>query len=190
MRWAVLLLVVLASCSICLPVAGIPLPPAINITEGVPPAPPGLTIMASPSGTRIGDIITLNGTVTGIHTIAVYLFVTGPGLDPRGVALENLKIAAGRGLFTTAPVKMGDGTWTYEWDTSVIVGTLKPGNYSVYVVASPLDRLRSNPQETAVVQVSFAPAQTSSAQSPLPLMVPVAALVIAGILFAAVMRRE
>jgi hypothetical protein len=111
--------------------------------------------MASPSEAQVGDTVTLSGTVTGIHTIAVYLYVTGPELDPRGVALENLNIAAGRGLFTTAPVKMSDGTWMYEWDTSIIIGNLKPGTYSVYVVASPLDRLRSNPQETAVAQVNF-----------------------------------
>ena len=132
---------------------------------------------------HIGDTIILNGTVTGINTIAVYLFVTGPGLDPRGVSLENLNIAAGRGLFTTAPVHMDDGTWTYTWDTSIIVGTLKPGNYSIYVVGSPLDRLRSNPQETAIAQVSFAPSEIPEAETPLCPLVPVAALAIAGIFF-------
>ena len=54
--------------------------------------------------------------------IAVYLFITGPGLDTRGVTLENLNIAAGRGLFTTAPVNLSNGCWTYQWDTSVILG--------------------------------------------------------------------
>ncbi len=29
-----------------------------------------------------------------------------------------------------------------RWDTSVILGTLKPGNYTIYVESSPLDRLR------------------------------------------------
>ena len=178
MRWAVLLIVILSSWAVCLPVAG-----AAAFT---PPPPPGITITASPSSAHVGDTINLNGTVTGINTIAVYLFVTGPDLDPRGVSLDNLNIAAGRGLFTTAPVHMDDGSWTYTWDTSVIIGNLKPGNYSVYVVGSPLDRLRSNPQETAVVQVSFAPSENPSAETPLPPVLPVAAIVIAGVLFCAV----
>ena len=68
-----------------------------------------LTISASPQQAHIGDVITINGTVSGIATIAVYLFVTGPDLDTRGVTLDNLNIPAGRGLFTTAPVRLSDG---------------------------------------------------------------------------------
>jgi hypothetical protein len=183
MRRAILLMVLLVSCMVCLPVAA--------AMGDVPPPKPGITITANASEAHVGDTILLNGTVTGINTIAVYLFVTGPGLDPRGVSLENLNIAAGHGLFTTAPVHMDDGSWSYTWDTSVIVGTLKPGNYSVYVVGSPLDRLRSNPQETAVAQVSFAPSEIPEAETPLCPLVPATALAIAGILFCAVrMRRE
>jgi hypothetical protein len=160
MRWAVILMIVLVSWAVCLPMA--------SAAGGPPPPKPGITIVASPAQAHVGDTITLNGTVTGINTIAVYLFVTGPDLDPRGVSLENLNIAAGRGLFTTAPVHMDDGTWSYAWDTSIITGNMKPGNYSVYVVGSPLDRLRSNPQETAVVPVSFAPSEKPPADTPLP----------------------
>ena len=184
-------MVLLGCFTICLPAAGIPLPPEIDITAGIPPAPPGLTIVASPSEAHAGDTVTLNGTVTGINTIAVYLYVTSPDLDPRGVALENLNIAEGRGLFTTAPVKMSDGTWTYEWDTSIIVGNLKPGTYSVYVVASPLDRLRSNPQETAVARVKFSPSANPSPGAPLSPLVPLVAFVVAGIFFSVMgMKRK
>jgi hypothetical protein len=145
----VLPVVVLILAFLCVPALAIPpLPAAINITDGVIPAPVSLTLAAHPAEARIGDTIVLNGTVTGINTIAVYLYVTAPGLDPRGVALENLNIAAGRGLFTTAPVRMGEGTWSYDWDTSIVVGNMQPGTYTVHVVTSPLDRIRSNPQES------------------------------------------
>ncbi|PKL63983.1 MAG: hypothetical protein CVV32_11165 [Methanomicrobiales archaeon HGW-Methanomicrobiales-3] len=174
---------------LCMPAGAIPLPPAFNLTDGAPVGPAKLTIHAWPSEARVGDVIVLNGTVTGIRTIAVYLYVTSPELDPRGVALENLNIAAGHGLFTTAPVKMSDGTWSYEWDTSIIAGNLNPGTYSVYVVASPLDRLRFNPQETAVAEISFAPAERPPAESPLPMMATVLSLAIAAILCATVARR-
>lgn len=180
----------LATCAVCIPAGALPVPHGINLTGGVPPAPPGITITASPTEAHIGETIYLNGTVTGINTIAVYLFVTGPDLDPRGVSLENLNIAAGHGLFTTAPVKMSDGTWTYTWDTSIIVGNLKPGMYSVYVVGSPLDRIRSNPQETAVAQVSFAPAEDIEVETPLPAALPLAALVLAVVLSGAVARKR
>ena len=65
-----------------------------------------LTLNASENEAHVGDAITLSGKVTGIRTIAVYLFVIGPDLNKRGVTLDNLNIPAGRGLFTTAPVHM------------------------------------------------------------------------------------
>jgi hypothetical protein len=64
----------------------------------------------------------------------------------------------------------------------VIIGNLKPGTYSVYVVASPLDRLRSNPQETAVTEVRFAPAEHPPAETPLSPVVPAGALLVAAML--------
>lgn len=142
----------------------------------------GMTIDATPKDPRIGDTVKLSGTVSGINTIAVYLFVTGPGLDPRGVALDNLNIPAGRGLFTTAPVNMENGTWTYTWDTSVILGTLKPGAYTIHVVSSPVERLRFNEGESAMVGVVFHPAPETGAETPLDPLVPIAALGIAGVL--------
>jgi hypothetical protein len=143
----------------------------------------GMTIDATPKDPRIGDTVILSGTVTGINTIAVYLFVTGPGLDPRGVALDNLNIPAGRGLITTAPVNMKNGTWSYVWDTSVILGTLKPGTYTVHVVASPVERLRFDEEESAMVGVTFHPPPETEAETPLGPLVPVAALGLAGVLF-------
>ena len=151
----------------------------------------GLTINATPDDPHIGDTVTLSGTVTGIKTIAVYLFVVGPGLDPMGVTLDNLNIPTGRGLFTTAPVNMENGSWSYSWDTSVILGTLKPGNYTVHVVASPVERMRFNEGESASVGVTFLPPPVTEPETPLEPLLPVAALGIAGVLFLGEgMRRE
>ena len=126
-----------------------------------------LTITASPEQAHIGDTVTLNGTVSGITTIAVYLFVIGPDLDTRGVTLDNLNIPAGRGLFTTAPVRMSDGSWTYTWDTSVILGDMKPGIYTVYVVSSPLDRSRYIREDFATAEVEFLPSDNPAPEIPL-----------------------
>ncbi|MDD1699171.1 MAG: hypothetical protein LUQ04_00050 [Methanoregula sp.] len=141
-----------------------------------------LTISSSPHQAHIGDVVTLNGTVTGITTIAVYLFVTGPDLDPRGVTLENLNIPAGRGLFTTAPVDLTDSSWTYTWDTSVILGEIKPGIYTVYVVSSPLDRLRYPSDDYASTDVEFLASDGPINESPPTIAIPVLALVIAALL--------
>jgi len=143
---------------------------------------PGVTIGATPNDTYVGDTVTLAGTVTGIRTIAVYLYVAGPGLDPGGVTLDNLNIPTGRGLFTTAPVNMENGNWSYSWDTSVILGTLKPGNYTVHVVTSPLERMRFNEGESASAGVTFHPPPVTEAETPVDPVLPVAALGIAGIL--------
>jgi len=141
-----------------------------------------LSISASPQQAHIGDIVTLNGTVSGITTIAVYLFVTGPDLDTRGVTLDNLNIPAGRGLFTTAPVQMSDGSWTYSWDTSVILGTMKPGKYTVYVESSPLDRLRYMSGDFATVDVEFLPSDKPVTETPLEPALPLIAVGFASIL--------
>lgn len=136
-----------------------------------------IEINATPSQAHIGDTVTLKGSVTGIKTIAVYLFVTGPDLDNRGVTLENLNIPAGRGLFTTAPVNLNDGTWEYIWDTSVILGTLKPGTYTLFVVSTPVDRLRFAKGEFARTDVEFLPSEGMINEVPLDPVVTIAALV-------------
>jgi hypothetical protein len=151
----------------------------------------GMTIDAMPKDPSVGDTVTLSGTVTGINTIAVYLFVTGPGLDPQGATLDNLNIPTGHGLFTTAPVSMENGSWTYSWDTSVIIGTLKPGNYTVHVVASPVERMRYNEGESASADVTFLPPLVTEPETPLNPVLPVVALGIAGIfLFGIGLRRR
>jgi hypothetical protein len=140
-----------------------------------------LTLNASEHEAHIGDAITLSGSVTGIKTIAVYLFVTGPDLDPHGVTLDNLNIPAGHGLFTTAPVHLENGTWSYTWDTAVILGDLKPGIYTVYAVSSPVDRMRFVEGEFITTDIVFQPSDTPHNEIPLEPCVPVIALVISGV---------
>jgi hypothetical protein len=174
-RWACLLLTA-ALLAIALPAA----------------AEVSLTIHASPQQARIGDVVTLNGTVKGSSTIAVFLFVTGPGLDPRGVTLENLNIPAGHGLFTTAPVNVSDGSWTYSWDTSGIIGPLDPGTYTVYALETPVDRQRFDRTENATADIEFLPSGAPDAETPLDPLVPVLAvgLTVAGICFAGIVRKK
>jgi hypothetical protein len=161
---AILLLALLGV--VCIPVSG-----AVSLTMG-----------ASPTNPHIGDTIALNGTVSGLNTIAVYLFLTGPGLDPRGTPLDNLNIPTGRGLFTTAPVHMNNGTWSYRWDTAVILGTLRPGNYTVHVVSHPVDGLHFAPGEQASATLSFQPPEVPVTESPESPFLPVAAIGIALVL--------
>ncbi|MDO9324247.1 MAG: hypothetical protein Q7T80_04730 [Methanoregula sp.] len=151
-----------------------------------------LTLNASENAAHVGDAITFSGTVTGIKTIAVYLFVTGPDLDNRGVTLDNLNIPAGRGLFTTAPVHLENGTWSYTWDTAVILGDLKPGTYTIYVVDSPVDRLRFVKGDFMTTEIVFLPSEQPTNEAPPGPVLPVAALVIAGVLLLGYrgMRRE
>jgi hypothetical protein len=149
-----------------------------------------LTISASPQQVHVGDVVTINGTISGITTIAVYLFVTGPDIDTRGVTLDNLNIPAGRGLFTTAPVRLSDGSWTYTWDTSVILGEMSPGKYIVYVVSSPVDRLRYAREEMATVEIEFLASDKPVTETPVEPVIPVIAVGIAAALGLYVSRRQ
>lgn len=149
-----------------------------------------LTINASPQTAHIGDTIILNGTVGGSPTIAVFLFLTGDHLDTRGVALDNLNMPAGRGMFTTAPVRLADKSWTYTWDTSAIVGTLEPGKYTVYVSDRPVDRLRFASPEYATAEIEFLPPVRPAEETPLDPVLPVAGLLCAAFLLVAAGRKQ
>jgi hypothetical protein len=175
MRWACLLVIT----AVLLGVVTIPVAAATI-----------LTISASPQQAHIGDVVTINGTVSGITTIAVYLFVTGPDLDTRGVTLENLNIPAGRGLFTTAPVRLSDGSWTYTWDTSVILGVMHPGKYTVYAVISPVDRLRYAEEEVATAEIEFLASEKPVTETPIEPAVPVIAVGVVAVLGLWVSRKQ
>jgi hypothetical protein len=97
-----------------------------------------LSISADPGVFSLGDRVELSGTTEARDIIAVYLLIVGPGLDARGVCLENLNLPAGQGYFTSARVKP-DGTWRYEWNTAYVAGNLQPGTYTVYVENVPLN---------------------------------------------------
>jgi hypothetical protein len=175
MRWAYLLLLVAALSVLALPASG-----AVTITAN-----------ATPRVAHTGDVVTIGGTVNGTPTIAVFLFVMGPGLDPRGVTLDNLNIPTGRGLFTTAPVHLADGCWTYTWDTSVILGTLNPGKYTVYVLNAPVDRQRFNSEEYATTEIEFLPSESPTKEEPIDPVLPVLALAVAGcVMIMAGLKRE
>ncbi len=162
----------------CLFIAAVAL---LSVLVPVAAAENSLIFDAVPQVIEPGGVITFNGTVTGVTTIAVYLFISGPGLDARGVTLENLNIPAGRGLFTTAPVNLSDGSWKYRWDTSVIIGKLEPGNYTVYVVSSPVDRLRFQKEDFATAEITVLPSTSPASQTPLSPITPVIAMGVAGL---------
>jgi hypothetical protein len=113
-----------------------------------------LTIGASPEFSAIGERLVLSGTTDTKGTIAVFLLVSGPGLDKRGVCLENLNLPAGHGYFTSAYVNP-DGTWRYIWDTNYLAGRLIPGTYTVYVVNLPLGLPHSGSVSFARTNVTF-----------------------------------
>jgi hypothetical protein len=149
-----------------------------------------VTITASPSTVHQGDTIFLSGNVSGVHTIAVFLFLVGPDLDSRGVTLENVNVPAGRGLFTTAPVDMKDGTWQYAWDTSVILGNLNPGTYTVYVVTAPVDHERVSAGPYATTKITIEPSEAEATPIPLSPWSTVLALAITACAGAVLLSRQ
>jgi len=172
-------------------IAGVPVFVALLFCILVIPvsAENALTINATPQVIENGGTITFSGAVIGEKTIAVYLFIVGPGLDSRGVTLENLNIPAGRGLFTTAPANLTDGKWSYVWDTSVIVGNLQTGNYTVYVVDSPVDRLRFQKENFGTTEITILPSAQET-ESPLDPMLPMVAMGVTVVCFGVRVQRK
>lgn len=102
------------------------------------PAAGTISLDAHPLTPFIGERVYISGHSDIPNTIAVYLFVTGPGLNRAGATLENLQLKAGSGYFTSAFVHP-DGTFEFEWNTAFIVGHLVPGTYRIYAVNVPLN---------------------------------------------------
>jgi len=152
-----------------------------------------ITFTHAPTEAKIGDVISLEGKNEGLNTIAVYFFVTGPGLDPRGASLDNIRVPTGGGLFTTAPVKIVDGTWQYSWDTSMFRDFMQPGYYTVYAIAAPIDnlRLKTSGEPFAETSILFLPpVTTTETESPVSPLLPLAALGIAAVCFLAIARKR
>ena len=96
----------------------------------------GSTPVTAVIQTYIGDVVTLSGySYTGPY---VYLFLTGPNLDPDGVAIDNLYRSADQGA-TQVPVD-SNGHWEYKWGTSSTGGKLDAGSYTVWVADGPASR--------------------------------------------------
>ncbi len=85
----------------------------------------------------IGDKVDLSGTAFATNTM--YLFVTGPGLDPIGVNPSQMKSAVVSGDPSTfVQVDVENNSWSYIWNTAHQGFSLKEGTYTIYAVNQPV----------------------------------------------------
>jgi hypothetical protein len=85
----------------------------------------------------IGDRVPLNG--TAYATTTLYIFVTGPGLDPNGVNPAQMKSPVVSGDPSTfVQVGVTDGRWSYIWNTAHQGFSLREGIYTLYAVSQPV----------------------------------------------------
>lgn len=84
----------------------------------------------------LGDPLTLTGTAD--YTSVIYLFMTGPGLNPNGVSLNDRQALAETGNMVKAYVTPV-GSWEYTWLTQGISGKsgLSAGIYTIYASDTP-----------------------------------------------------
>ncbi|WP_255333196.1 PEGA domain-containing protein [Methanocalculus taiwanensis] len=124
-----------------------------------------IAILLVPGGAAleavIGETLTLAGTAPGATTI--YLFMTGPNLDPAGVPLHNPFLSAAAGQFSTARVS-SSGKWEYKWNTAGI--GLDAGTYTVFAVNQPLDRQNlRDPSDYSVIPVTLRSGTITTSQA-------------------------
>ncbi len=133
----------------------------------------GVAILCGSSGAAdinaaIGDRVNLTGTTVGTDTI--YLFVTGPGLAPDGVRLDNMRMQVVSGMPSTfTAVDVSNDRWAYSWNTARQGFTLKEGIYTVYATKQPVSKadIRSATYDTVDVSLAYsgAPFQTAGTVS-------------------------
>ena len=107
-----------------------------NLVEKVPVAPVippssssgAVTVDASPKAVHVGETITFSGSNT--ENGSVYLFITGPYLDPYGYQLSNISERTPAGKAGSATASVNSGSWEYTWDTSNCC--LDTGTYTIY----------------------------------------------------------
>lgn len=102
----------------------------------------GVTITAAGDGSYyLGEKFLLSGTSLAEND-NIFLFLTGPHLNPFGVKLDNISIHAisdNKGTFTTVEVAENN-TWSYEWDTSKISEIRESGTYTIYAISEPKNK--------------------------------------------------
>ena len=87
----------------------------------------------------IGDKVALSGTAYATNTM--YLFVTGPGLDPNGVNPGQMKSPVVSGDPSTfVQVDVENDNWSYIWNTAHQGFSLKEGTYTIYAVSQPVGK--------------------------------------------------
>jgi hypothetical protein len=100
--------------------------------------------------TYMGDVVDLTGySYSGPY---VYLFLTGPNLDPNGVAIDNIYRPASQGA-TQVDVD-SSGRWEYKWGTTQS-GKLDAGVYTVFVADGPADRSHLSAVEFSTIGVDL-----------------------------------
>jgi len=87
----------------------------------------------------IGDRVPLNGTAYATNTL--YIFITGPGLDPNGVNPAQMKSPVVSGDPSTfVQVDVTNDRWSYIWNTAHQGFSLREGTYTLYAVSQPVGK--------------------------------------------------
>ncbi len=102
----------------------------VGTGSAIPPssASGNITIESLPNAAHIGETISFSGKNTGSES--VYLFITGPNLDPYGYQLSKTAERGKAGKAENPTTVVNDGGWTYQWDTTNC--KLDTGIYTIY----------------------------------------------------------
>src|SRR5208337_2758726 len=115
----------------------------------------GVTIVAEGDQSYyLGEKIRLRGTSLA-ESDRIFLFLTGPYLNPFGVKLDNIPINAisdNAGTFTVTTIEK-ENTWFYEWDTSKITDIRESGQFTIYAVSVPKNKNDLSSGKYATVSV-------------------------------------
>jgi len=111
------------------------------------------TVTAGMLSYAIGDKVALSGTAYATNTM--YLFVTGPGLDPNGVNPGQMKSPVVSGDPSTfVQVDVVDDNWSYIWNTAHQGFSLKEGTYTLYAINQPVGK-NALPAVYGTVEISL-----------------------------------
>ena len=137
-------------------------------------------IELSENSAEIGDIVHIKSVIPLKNSGYIFLFMTGPGLPKEGVPIEG---DIRHSKFSYDKEYLSGSVFEKDWDTSLIIGGLEEGEYTIYI--STKDQNALDPEEGTFASAKINITDTKNSkhnESPLSVFVIALSLILSALI--------